>query len=711
VGNAGLEKFLALRLEAVAGVEPERMRLGVQDDAIMPGLAGHHQQFRQERTSHPVPAPCGEHGHAPDVAVGQQAAGANRLSVARRCQHVQAERIELVPLERERHALLADEDVEPHLLQARSIFRPQGAAQRKVRHAGDYNCVFALALAMDSLWNDDDAARCADELQLRAYTSRLLGRERALVLHGGGNTSVKLVQRNLFGEEEARLYVKGSGADLAQVSPADFTPLRLHDVRRLIGLEALGNAELMDAVGTCLAGAGPRPSIETLLHACLPWKYVEHTHADSVLAITNTANGERIARQVFGQLAPLVPFRHSGFALAKACDAVYREQATAATIGLILLHHGVFAFGSSARESYENMLRLVSLAEDYLASHGAWELPCDAASDADRWSLPQIAGLRREVSRTAGFPLIMTQQDDAVWRAFARRQDLAALCGEGPATPQHAVFAKRMPLIGTDLARYAREYAEHVAANHAGASPGDLGLDPAPRVIVDPQLGVWTAGIDAHYAGVTAEIFRHDVEIMSRAQAHDVYAGLPPAAILDAEIHYGGFERRLRAAGGERVALLGEVCLLAGAGSALDDALVEVLSGRGAAVAMARMHRERSESVLQLPPQAAAGLRQLVSSFGGLDVLVLMDGSLAWLEPCVELLALAPRGGRIVVVDSDDGHLLARARTLAAATSLAVVEVQPGVASPRVQAQLIAGLCEPAAAALAPTLRLGAYHA
>jgi hypothetical protein len=357
------------------------------------------------------------------------------------------------------------------------------------------------------------------------------------------------------------------------------------------------------------------------------------------------------------------------------------------------------------------MLRLVSLAERYLASRNAWELPRHEGSGSDRWSPRQIAGLRQELSRTAGFPLVLTQQDDAVWRAFARRNDLPALCSEGPATPQHAVFAKRVPLIGTDMARYAREYAEYVAAGRPGVSPAQLGLDPAPRVVVDPDLGVWTAGIDAHYAGITAEIFRQDVEIMSRAQAHDRYAGLPPAAMLDAEIHYGGFERRLRAAGGERVALLGEVCLLAGASSPLDGALVDALSGRGAAVGVAGVQRESSESVLPLPAAPDAGLRQLVSRFGGIDVLVLMDNGEAWLDPAAELLALAPRGGRIIVVASENGRLLARARKLAAGRSLPVVEVQPGAAAHSVQAQLIAGLCEPGAAALAPTLRLGTAHA
>ena len=499
---------------------------------------------------------------------------------------------------------------------------------------------------MQSFWDDTEAARCANELDLRVYTSHLLGREPSLVLHGGGNTSVKTVEH-----AEQRLCVKGSGADLAHVTAKDFTPLRLEEVKRLIALTDLDNEALMAAVSTCVAESGrPRPSIETLLHAVLPYKFVEHTHADSVLALTNTANGARVAAEVFGTLAPLVPFRHSGFALAKACYEVFTTQGTADTIGLILLHHGVFAFGHTARDSYENMVRLVTLAEEYLQRHGAWRLPTDDAPE--RWTPAEIARLRRDISRTAGFPLVLKLQDSAECRAFARRPDLPALCGEGPATPQHAVFAKRLPMLGRDVGRYADDYAAYIATYRPGKSLASLRLDAAPRVVIDADFGIWTAGMDAHYAHITGEIFQHDMEIMTRASAHDRYAGLPPADVLDAEIHYGGFESRMRESQSDAVALLGEVVLAAGPARGFEKAISRALLARGAAVGvLGGDSQSKSDAELclnEFDPDAA--LRTLVRRFGGLDVLVLRPGFESWLAVCTDVLSAAPRGARVVLI-------------------------------------------------------------
>ena len=504
----------------------------------------------------------------------------------------------------------------------------------------------AIISLMQSFWDDTEAARCATELDLRVYTSRLLGGEPSLVLHGGGNTSVKTVAG-----AEKRLCVKGSGADLAHVTADDFTPVRLEEVKRLIALTDLDNDGLMAAVSTCVAEPGrPRPSIETLLHAVLPYKFVEHTHADSVLALTNTANGARIAVEVFGTLAPLVPFRHSGLALAKACYEVFTTQATADTVGLILLHHGVFAFGHTARDSYENMVRLVTLAEEYLQRHGAWGLPVDHAPE--RWTPAEIARLRRDISRTAGFPLVLKLQDSAECRAFARRPDLPTLCGEGPATPQHAVFAKRLPMIGRDVRQYADDYAAYVATYRPGKSLATLRLDAAPRVVIDADFGIWTAGMDAHHAHITGEIFQHDMEIMTRASAHDRYAGLSPADVLDAEIHYGGFESRMRERQSDAIALLGEVVLVAGPARDFEMTISRALRARGAAVGvLGGDSRTDSDAELCLnvsDPDSA--LRTLVSRFGGLDVLVLRPGFEIWLAVCTEVLSVAPRGGRVVLI-------------------------------------------------------------
>ena len=552
---------------------------------------------------------------------------------------------------------------------------------------------------MQSRWNDDEAARWAEqlaparELGLRVYTSRLLGAEKCLVLHGGGNTSVKLALTDVFGAEQAVLCVKGSGSDLARVAAGDFSTVQLAAVRRLIELEDLDNDALMRQVSATIARApSPRPSIETLLHAVLPFKFVEHTHADAILAVTNTVNGERTARRLFGDIAPLVPFHQSGFALAKACDAVYRGQATADTIGLVLLHHGVVAFGRSARESYENMLRLVTRAEEYLQEQGAWMLP----RDPEPFSVPdpqRIATLRRDLSCTAGFPLLLRRQDGAEWQAYARRTDLTAISGEGPATPQHAVFIKREPLIGTDIAGYARRYADYVATSHPGKSLSDLGLDPAPRVIVDAQIGVWAAGVDRHALQVTGEILGQDREIKTRAAGHDCYAGLPPAAILEAEIHYGGFERKLRA-GGEAAALLGEAALVIGA-SQHAKALEAALERRGAGVATAA-------------PGESLALPGLIGRYGGLDMLLVIDADDGAIDDYAALLRLAPRGGRVVAVEVARPGCIARAEQAGKAQHLPLVSVRltGSVAISAAHADLIARLCDPTLARSSPCVTL-----
>jgi rhamnose utilization protein RhaD (predicted bifunctional aldolase and dehydrogenase) len=556
----------------------------------------------------------------------------------------------------------------------------------------------ALDAAMQSRWNDEEAARWATgtpeapDLGLRVYTSRLLGARRDLVLHGGGNTSVKLVLPDALGDAEPLLLVKGSGRNLASVERDDFSAVRLGPARRLLALDDLDDERLLRALTPMLARAGsPKPSIETLLHAALPAAFVEHTHADAVLAVVNTDGGPRIARELFGDLAPLVPFHPSGFALAKACARVFHEQATSATIGLILLHHGVVAFGDSARASYENMLRLVGRAQEYLAARGAWELPGEAAAFKPVDPL-RVARLRREVCAAAGFPLLMRRLDGEAWQAYARRADLAALSAEGPATPQHAVFIKREPLLGTDAAEYARRYRAYVAAARPGAALADLGLDPAPRAVLDPVLGVWVAGISPHYLEVTAEILTQDREIKTRAAAHDRYRGLPPAAILEAELHYGGFERKLRESGA--ATLLGEAAVVMGR-DANAQALCEALARGGAAVTC-------------LPAIDQAALCEQVRRFGGLDLLALVDGGEECIDACAALLALAPRGGRILAVQANDAGFLRRLTTRARAHRIATVQIRvraKRTLSP-VQADLATRLCDPMLAREAPALAL-----
>ena len=229
---------------------------------------------------------------------------------------------------------------------------------------------------MKSLWNDAEASQFKGDLGLRVYTSRLLGRDQSLVLHGGGNTSVKIRERNLLGEEEDILYVKGSGWDLEFIEEAGFSPVRLAHLLKLARLEALSDPQMVNELLTHMTRASaPAPSVETILHAILPYQYVDHTHADAVLAVTNTANGQARIREIYGEQVVVIPYVMPGFDLAQLCALRFPAGAGPGTIGMVLMNHGVFSFGASAKESYERMIHLVQLAEDYLSRSRAWSLP------------------------------------------------------------------------------------------------------------------------------------------------------------------------------------------------------------------------------------------------------------------------------------------------------------------------------------------------
>jgi rhamnose utilization protein RhaD (predicted bifunctional aldolase and dehydrogenase) len=387
---------------------------------------------------------------------------------------------------------------------------------------------------MISLWNDIDAARCNSELALRAYTSRLLGRDPSLVLHGGGNTSIKL-------DEGGRrvLYVKGTGSDLVSVNESAFTPLHLDRVAGVLSQERMNNAGMMRALDACLARrTAPRPSIETLLHAGLPFRCVEHTHADAVLAAMNVETIDAVHAEVYADRAPLVPYHHSGHALARACMEVFQARRTGRTIGLILAFHGVVAFGNDAHASYENMIELVTRAENYLQTRHAWNLvPVAHKTTQPDWnSLQQV---HADINAVAGMPMEMYIANDAESLTFTRRNDLAEISQQGPATPQHAVYTKRVPMIGRDVQTYAAHYRAYLDI-HLGKAASAL-IDPAPRIMLDTELGVCAFGKTARDAHIAAEMYQHDISIITQASAHGRYRAAPPAAIAQAEFEYGGY--------------------------------------------------------------------------------------------------------------------------------------------------------------------------
>ena len=223
---------------------------------------------------------------------------------------------------------------------------------------------------IQNLWSDAEATEYLSrynnpDVALRIYTSRLLGREPRLVLHGGGNTSVKTTETDLFRIETAVLRVKGSGWDLAAIEPVGLPAVRLEPLLKLEQLEQLSDEAMVNYLRGCLMdSSAPTPSVETLLHAFLPHKYIDHSHAADVLALVDQENGENVARQVFGDRVGYVPYIMPGFSLAKAAAQEYRRNPQVE--GLVLLKHGLFTFGETAQQSYTRTIELNNLAAEFV---------------------------------------------------------------------------------------------------------------------------------------------------------------------------------------------------------------------------------------------------------------------------------------------------------------------------------------------------------
>jgi rhamnose utilization protein RhaD (predicted bifunctional aldolase and dehydrogenase)/NAD(P)-dependent dehydrogenase (short-subunit alcohol dehydrogenase family) len=539
---------------------------------------------------------------------------------------------------------------------------------------------------MRSLWNDAEAAEYQGELGQRVYTSRLLGRDHSLVLHGGGNTSVKVRQTNLYGYEEDVLYIKGRGGNLETIDAAGFSPCRLEHLLRMTELPSLSDAQMENELALSRTRAdAPVPSVETLLHAILPARFVDHTHADALLAVMNSPNGMERIQELYGKRVVIVPYVMPGFKLVRACIDCLRTQMTPQMIGLVLMQHGVFTFGATAKESYERMIELVDRAQQYLLARQAWDVLWSVQQVPERSMRLEIAQLRRSVADAAGTPMILANHTDSQGIGFARRSDVVEISQRGGITPDHVIRTKRAPLVGRDVAAFCRAYQEYVREHAGGRANSEV--DPAPRIILDPDLGLCAAGRTAEEASVAEEIYRHTIDTIMRAEQLGGWQALPAKEFFDVE--YWNMERVKLAKDRPDAAFLGEVALITGAASGIGKACVKLFLERGAAVvgldlaaSVSSLHDRQSYLGIQCDltseQELSAALERAVRTFGGLDMLVLnagifpssapvsalnietwrktmsinLDANLVLMRECHPLLKLAPRGGRIVVIGS-----------------------------------------------------------
>lgn len=546
---------------------------------------------------------------------------------------------------------------------------------------------------MEDRWDSPAAAKLEGPIGECVYCTRLIGSDPALVLHGGGNSSVKTTWADITGRDVDAIHVKGSGWEMATIEAAGLTPLRLDRVRELLTIDALDDDAMMRELNAArLDPAAPSPSVETLLHAFLPHRAVQHSHADVIVTLTNLANGDDVVREVYGDSVVIVPYVMPGFDLARTVQAVWPEQQHDRTAGMVLLNHGLFTFGADSAEAYRRHVELISRAEDWLAQHAPY-VEAHAGDGTSHEPLPaieavELAALRQQISAAAGGPMVVRRHSGPAVRRFVARDDLASLATRGPLTPDHVIRTKRAPLVGRDVGRFVAQYHAYVE-EHRPRARGELTeLDPAPRIILDAALGMLCAGRTAKDALIAADIYHHTIAVLERAEDHlGGYRALPAADLFDVE--YWSLEQAKLRLGGERPALAGMVAVVTGAASGIGRACAAELLRRGAAVGGI----DRSpdvESTLSGPawfgsvadvtdPSAVRrSVRDVVERFGGVDIAVVSAGvfgpsraiaelerdewravmavnvdavaeTLSLLHP---LLARSPVGGRVAVIGS-----------------------------------------------------------
>ncbi|MCH7548542.1 MAG: bifunctional aldolase/short-chain dehydrogenase [Candidatus Krumholzibacteriota bacterium] len=504
---------------------------------------------------------------------------------------------------------------------------------------------------MKSLWNTKEAKKCGDDpLAQRVYTSRLIGAEPDLVLHGGGNTSVKASVRNIFGDDEEILYVKGSGWNLETIEREGFAPVRLDVLRRMAELPELSDTDMVSMQRSAMIDPNaPAPSVEAILHAIIPFRFVDHTHADAVVTLTNSPNGMERIVEIYGERVFVVPYVMPGFVLAKEIYEMSRDANWQEIEAMILLGHGVFTFHDDARASYERMIEIVTAAENYLEKHARIDRgKKNTAAPPPEIDLTGLASLRREISECAGTALTARLDSGPAAVHFSLRNDVRDIATRGPLTPDHIIRTRRSALIvGPDIVADVLAWAEDYRGYFDRNTNGELTcLDPAPRWAVWRGMGTIALGPGDRAAGIVADIVAHTVTAIERAEALGGWRALDEADLFDVE--YWELEQAKLAGAGEREVLEGHVALVTGAASGIGRSCVEQLLALGACVGALDVnpeiqHRFPQTGVIGIecdvtdPDDVAGAVDEVVYRFGGLDILVSNAGIFPTSETIAEM--------------------------------------------------------------------------
>jgi len=522
---------------------------------------------------------------------------------------------------------------------------------------------------MQSKWSDADAQKFAadyapkgvnQDLAVRTYTTRLLGSDPKMVLHGGGNTSVKTTVKDQLGEDVDVICIKGSGWDMGVIEPAGLPAVRLEPLRKLRKLDKLSDEDMVNFQRiNLLDSTSPNPSVETLLHAFLPHKFIDHVHSTAVLALTDQPDNKALVQEVYGDRVAYVPYTIPGFALAKAVADVFDKHPKAE--GLILLQHGIFTMGDTAQQAYSRMIEFVTMAEERLKlqrkARPAAKLPANIAT------LPEIAPILRGAVAIEKNPMagtakrqILDFRTNPEILAYVNGAELARYSQVGVVTPDHTIRTKNWPVIvpapeAGKLEEWSKDvhaavdafvarYHKYFEVNNAKSPVKKKELDPLPRVILVPGVGMFGIGATAKDAAIAADIAENAITVITDAEAMGEYRSISEFDMF--EVEYWSLEQAKLGKSNEK-SLARQVAVITGGASGIGAATAKAMAKEGAEVAILDRDLEAAKAAAKKiggkalavecdvtnPQSVRAAFDKVVSTFGGVDIVVSNAGA-AW---------------------------------------------------------------------------------
>ncbi len=490
----------------------------------------------------------------------------------------------------------------------------------------------------------------SEDMALRVYTTRLLGRNSELVLHGGGNTSVKTTIKDIDGKKYDVLCVKGSGWDMAEIEPEGLPAVKLQPLISLKNKKYLSDEDMVNYQKRNLINIkSPNPSVETFLHAFLPFKFVDHTHSDAIMSVTNRPGGLNFCKKIFGNKVSIVPYVMPGFGLAQKINQVYSKNPNINC--LILMNHGIFTFADDAKEAYSLMIKYVSKAEKAIKKLKSKKIK-QIKNYSIKFGAHEVAPIIRGLlSENKDQKFIVNYRINQKLKYFINGKNVKTYSAKGTATPDHVIRVKPFPLVISPkknstlkefksvakkaFDNYRKKYVNYFNLNKNKVKGKKIMLDTSPRVVLVQNLGMFSVGKDLKSAKIAGDLTETNAKVISSVEETSTYKFIPEKDLFDVE--YWSLEQaKIKKT---KKLLEGNVVVITGSTGTIGFETYKMFKSYGAEVVLLDFNLEKIKELqskikdtciycdVTNKKSVEKAFRKICEKFGGIDVLISNAGN------------------------------------------------------------------------------------